>query len=66
LDDFILTESISAQVAGCELIIGTVVSIPPILLEAQLKDYLLEKLYLVGNILLQILPILHMVLECNI
>jgi len=37
LDVVILTESISAQVAGCELIIGTVESIPLILLQAQLK-----------------------------
>jgi hypothetical protein len=58
LDVVILTESISAQVAGCELILGTVVSIPPILLEVQ------HKIICRKNILIQILPILHMVLEC--
>jgi hypothetical protein len=65
-DVVILTESISAQVEVCELIIGTDVSIPAMLLGVQLKIICWKKLYLVGNILLQILPILHMVLECNI
>jgi hypothetical protein len=37
LDVVILTESISSYVAGCELIIGTVVSIAAMLLEIQLK-----------------------------
>jgi hypothetical protein len=37
LDVVILTESISAQVAGCEFIVGIVVSIPAMLLGVQLK-----------------------------
>jgi len=36
-DVVILTESISAQVAGREIIIGAVVSMSPILLDVQLK-----------------------------
>jgi hypothetical protein len=36
LDVVILTESIPAQVAGCEFIVGIVLSIPAMLLEVQL------------------------------